>query len=111
MKGAHTFADSPAKPKIHGEAARNAPAPMSYKLCTLIGKTRPDAELVVREEAVGDEPDPEHDRNHRRSRVLGELEDPRSCDQRNADDVVERRVKLAVGMKRMLYSFLGRVPS
>ena len=54
----------------------------------------PEAELVVREQAVGDQPDAEHDRHDRRGGVLGELEDPRCGDERGADDVVERRVEL-----------------
>src|SRR5580765_3568998 len=47
----------------------------------------PDAELVVREQAVRDQADAEHDREHRRRRVVRELEDPRRRDQERADDV------------------------
>ena len=36
--------------------------------------------------------DAEHDRDHRRGRVAGELEDPRCRDEQGADDVVQRRV-------------------
>src|SRR3954453_19070177 len=52
----------------------------------------PDAELVVGEQAVADQPDSEHDRNDGRGGVLRELEDPRCGDEGDADDVVERRV-------------------
>ena len=58
------------------------------------GGDLPDAELVVGDEAVGDQADPEHDRNDRRGRVLRELEDPRCGDESGAHDVVERRVEL-----------------
>jgi len=55
---------------------------------------RGDAELVVREQAVGDQTDAEDDRHDRRRGVLREHEDPRCGDQRCADDVVERRMEL-----------------
>jgi hypothetical protein len=54
----------------------------------------PDAELVVGDQAVGDQPEPEHDRDDRCRRVLRESKEPRRGDQRNANDVVERRVEL-----------------
>src|SRR5512133_395060 len=53
----------------------------------------PKTELVVREQAVGDQADPEYDRDDRRGGVLREPKDPRSGDQRGADDVVERGVE------------------
>lgn len=49
-------------------------------------------ELVIREQAVQDQPEPEHDRYDRSRGAVGELEDPRSGDKRHADDVVEESV-------------------
>src|SRR5262245_42805737 len=52
----------------------------------------PEAELVVREQAVDDEPNAEHDGDGRRGRVTGELEDPRCGHQDRPDDVIKGRV-------------------